>query len=221
MMNFQSQVCSAALLALLLLAGCAKKKPSAATPVPPRVGQTETGIASWYGEPYHGRRAANGEIYDMEQLTAAHRTLPFHTWVRVLNLTNSKSVEVRITDRGPFIEGRIIDLSRAAARQIEMIGPGIVPVRVTVIANGPPPPASGVFAVQAGVFNRERRARRLKQALEKRYDPVVVVPRPGSTREWQVLVGRESTHESAVALASQIRKVSGQALVIRWDEVHP
>lgn len=221
-MNFRSQACSAALLALLLLAGCAKKKPSAATPAPPRLGQIETGIASWYGEPYHGRRAASGEIYHMEQLTAAHRTLPFHTWVRVLNLTNNKSVEVRITDRGPFIEGRIIDLSRAAARQIEMIGPGIVPVRVTVIANGLPPAAAGVFAVQAGVFNRERRARRLKQALEKRYDPVVVAPRPGSAREWQVLVGREPTQESAAALAAQVRKVSGQAaLVVRWDEAHP
>ena len=82
---------------------------------------TETGIASWYGYPYHGRRAANGEIYDMEKLTAAHRTLPFGTWVRVTNLTNSKTVDVRITDRGPFIDGRIIDLSKAAAREIDQV----------------------------------------------------------------------------------------------------
>ena len=83
----------------------------------------ETGIASWYGIPYHGRRAANGEIYDMNQLTAAHRTLPFGTMVRVTSETNGKSVTVRITDRGPFIDGRIIDLSREAAKRIDMLGP--------------------------------------------------------------------------------------------------
>ena len=90
---------------------------------------TETGIASWYGHPYHGRIAANGERYDMEQLTAAHRTLPFDTWVRVVNLLNEKAVDVRITDRGPFVDGRIIDLSRAAARAIDVIGPGTAKVR--------------------------------------------------------------------------------------------
>ncbi|MCS6954662.1 MAG: septal ring lytic transglycosylase RlpA family protein, partial [Bryobacteraceae bacterium] len=97
-----------------LLAACAKKKtpPLPAAPVP---GWTETGIASWYGRPYHGRRAASGEIYDMEQLTAAHRTLPFGTWVLVRNLDNQRTVTVRIHDRGPFVEGRIVDLSRAAA----------------------------------------------------------------------------------------------------------
>ena len=98
-----------------------------------RIGATETGIASWYGVPYHGRRAASGEIYDMEQLTAAHRTLPFDTWVEVTNLDNGKHVDVRITDRGPFVDGRIIDLSRAAARQIDMLGPGIARVRLKVI----------------------------------------------------------------------------------------
>ena len=121
-----------ALLAAPLLAiSCAKKK-SVRVPVTPRVGALETGIASWYGNPYHGRRAAGGEIYDMEKLTAAHRTLPFNTWVEVTNLTNGKKVRVRITDRGPFVGGRIIDLSRAAAREIEMIGPGIAPVRIEV-----------------------------------------------------------------------------------------
>jgi len=117
----------------LLLAGCAHKKHARIPPPPaaprapaaaPQIGSTETGIASWYGYPYHGRPAADGEIYDMEQLTAAHRTLPFQTWVRVFNLDNSKTVDVRITDRGPFIDGRIIDISRAAARTIDMVGPG-------------------------------------------------------------------------------------------------
>src|SRR5205807_888101 len=102
------------------------------TPPPPLT--TEMGIASWYGYPFHGRAAANGEIYDMEKLTAAHRTLPFGTWVRVTNLGNNKTVDVRITDRGPFIAGRIIDLSHAAAQTVELIGPGIAQVRLDVIS---------------------------------------------------------------------------------------
>src|SRR5271157_2517448 len=126
-----------ALLAVLL-AGCAHRRrtsrrvpppPPPAPPVSSSPVYRETGIASWYGHPYHGRPAADGEIYDMETLVAAHRTLPFQTWVRVVNLKNDKSVEVRIIDRGPFIDGRIIDLSHAAARALEIIGPGTAPVR--------------------------------------------------------------------------------------------
>src|ERR1051325_12212445 len=106
-----------AVAAWVFLSSCGGKKrvPVAAGA---RLGSTQTGVASWYGYPYHGRRAANGEIYDMEKMTAAHRTLPFNTWVRVRNLTNNKTVDVRINDRGPFYDGRIIDLSHAAARSI-------------------------------------------------------------------------------------------------------
>ena len=93
----------------------------------------QVGIASWYGDPYHGRKAANGEIYDMNTFTAAHKSLPFETWVRVKNLSNNKTTEVRITDRGPFVAGRIIDLSRASATQIELIRPGTAKVRIQVI----------------------------------------------------------------------------------------
>src|SRR5258708_4046499 len=119
-----------------LFTGCAHKR---RVPVAkaPRIGSNESGIASWYGIPYHGRRAANGEIYDMEKLTAAHRTLPFDTWVRVKNLTNNKTVDVRIQDRGPFVDKRIIDLSRAAAQQINMIRPRTPTRALTLI----PPPA--------------------------------------------------------------------------------
>ena len=111
-----------------------KKKVSLPPPKPARVGESEAGIASWYGHPYHGRRTSNGEVYDMNKMTAAHLRLPFNTWVRVTSLKNRRSVDVRITDRGPFIKGRIIDLSRAAAKQIHMIGPGTAKVRVKVIA---------------------------------------------------------------------------------------
>src|SRR4051812_25069768 len=93
---------------------------AAVEPSPEGSRDVETGVASWYGYPVHGRTAADGEVYRVEKLTAAHRTLPFNSWVRVVNLTNDQAVEVRITDRGPFIDGRVIDLSQAAARAISM-----------------------------------------------------------------------------------------------------
>ena len=123
------------ILSLALLTGCARKTsahvPSSVKPAP--IGATETGIASWYGPEYNGRHSANGEVFDMQKLTAAHRTLPFDTWIEVTNLANQKRVEVRITDRGPFVNGRIIDLSLAAAREIDMVTAGIVKVRIKVI----------------------------------------------------------------------------------------
>jgi rare lipoprotein A len=91
------------------------------------------GLASWYGNEYHGRRTASGEIFDEEAMTAAHRELPFGAIVQVTNLTNGKSVRVRINDRGPFVRGRVIDLSKGAARKIGMLNDGVVPVRLDVL----------------------------------------------------------------------------------------
>jgi len=124
-----------AIFLLLFAAGCAKKQPAPAA-ITVKPGWHETGIASWYGQPYHGRRSADGSVYDMEKMTAAHPMLAFGTRVKVERLDNHKSVEVRITDRGPFKEGRIIDLSRAAARALDMIGPGTARVRITVLKPG-------------------------------------------------------------------------------------
>ena len=100
-------------------------------------GAVETGYASWYGGKFQGRLTANGEIFDTNKLTAAHRTLDFNTVVKVTNLTNGKSVEVRINDRGPFVDDRIIDLSRAAAAAIDMVGAGIAPVEVRIVRRPP------------------------------------------------------------------------------------
>jgi len=94
---------------------------------------SEKGIASWYGKPFHGRQTANGERYDMTKMTAAHRTLPFDVVVRVTNLDNGRSIKVRINDRGPFVDGRIIDLSRAAAKKLDLYRPGTGPVRIEVV----------------------------------------------------------------------------------------
>ncbi|HUA60277.1 MAG TPA: septal ring lytic transglycosylase RlpA family protein [Verrucomicrobiae bacterium] len=119
--------------AAFALAGCAHKQRTALPAIPVKIGHVETGIASWYGKPYDGRPTASGEIYDMEAMVAAHKTMPFQTWVRVYNLSNQKTVDVRITDRGPFVKGRIIDLSHAAAMAIDMVGPGTAKVRLVVI----------------------------------------------------------------------------------------
>jgi rare lipoprotein A len=149
------QALALGVLALLAPAACRKKRksahmPHAPTPARPRpkIGWTETGVASWYGIPYHGRQAANGEIYNMNELTAAHRTLPFGAIVKVTSLVSSVSVTVRITDRGPFVGDRIIDLSRQAARQIDMIGPGIMKVRLQVVDYGPPRIAGAKRVIQ-------------------------------------------------------------------------
>jgi len=212
----------AAALAALVASGCAHKK-HARLPAPsvvPRPGYTETGVASWYGHPYHGRPAANGEIYDMETMVAAHRTLPFDTWVRVLNLTNQKSVEVRIIDRGPFVRERIIDLSHAAARAIDMIGPGTARVRLEVIR--PPGTAEpALFAVQVGAFAERSNAERLRAQMAARYGTARLVQRSGNPDLWRVLVGSESTEDGATALAARIRGDSSATtagFVVRIDQ---
>ena len=207
-----------ATLAIALFAsGCAKKKKPAIAKAA-RIGATEQGIASWYGYPYHGRAAANGEIYDMEKLTAAHRTLPFGTWVEVANLENEKRVTVRITDRGPFVHGRIIDLSKAAARDIDMLGPGIAKVRLTVVSAPREVAAANLYAVQVGAFQDKRHAERLRRDLEKEYGPARLVLRSAKTPVWRVLVGEEPTMDAASGLAESLRSAGRDAFVVRLDE---
>jgi len=215
-------------LTAFLLQSCGKKKVAAAHPStapkpavnakPPKPGDTEVGMASWYGHPYHGRAAANGEIYDMEKLTAAHRTLPFNTWVRVENISNGKFVNVRIIDRGPFVDNRIIDLSHAAAQQIELIRPGVARVRVVVITP-PPIDEAYLFAVQVGIFRSKENADSLQAQLQARYGAARVVAKPGGPPTWRVLVGQESSPEKAEALAVRVRGDISipEAFVVRLD----
>jgi rare lipoprotein A len=115
-------------------------------------GSSQTGLASWYGPDFHGKRTSNKEIYDMFDMTAAHQTLPFGTSVMVTNLDNGRAATVRINDRGPFVGNRIIDLSYAAARVLGMIGPGTVRVRLDVLRDVSPSPTSVAWSVQAGSF---------------------------------------------------------------------
>jgi rare lipoprotein A len=205
----------------LVLLSCGEKRTVRAA-VPPPVNGVEVGMASWYGHPYHGRAAASGEIYDMEQFTAAHRTLPFGTLVRVVNLANEKSVDVRINDRGPFAGDRIIDLSRAAARAIDLIGPGTARVRLEVM-QAPAMATPGYFAVQVGAFQYRANAERLRAKMETRYGSAHLVLRPGDPALWRVLVGRATTLDGAGALAARIRAEQdaklGQPFVVRDDAI--
>lgn len=213
--------------AFALLAACAKKKRPSSAGAPrakrssPAVkpGWKEEGIASWYGDPYHGRRAANGEVYDMEKLTAAHRTLPFETWVRVENLANGKEVNVRITDRGPFIDRRIIDLSRAAARKIDLLGPGTARVRIEVIRAPESEAASeGGFAVQVGAFREKRRAEETARRMRGQHGESRLVEREGQGTVYRVLVGRFPERLGAEELAARLRPEFPSAFVVRCDD---
>ncbi len=177
-------------------------------PAPPvEEGWTEKGIASWYGEPYHGRRTASGEIYDMHQLTAAHKTLAFGSLVKVTRRDTGAGVKVRINDRGPFIEGRIIDLSYAAAKKIDLDVDGVAPVTIKVVgrADTPrkqPPPieeAESCFWVQVGAFGDVSNARLVETELERggREQAVVL---EGTDGLWRVRLGpfvREKDAEKA------------------------
>ena len=185
--------------------------------------QGEEGLASWYGHPFHGRSTSSGETYNMYDLTAAHRTLPFGVRVRVHDLENGQSVEVRINDRGPFIEGRIIDLSYAAAQAIQMVGSGTALVRLEILNPGAiPGPAAepGVYAVQVGAFKDRSNAERLKARLESQFGPVVIQSFDrGDGLFHRVLVGRETTEDSARALAAQLSEagLATETFVVRLN----
>ncbi len=187
-------------------------------PPPAPVGYTEEGKASWYGNPFNGRHSSNGEIYDMHKLTAAHRTLPFETMVRVTNLNNGKITTVRITDRGPFVDNRIIDLSLAAAQEIESVGPGVVPVRLEVLGNVDV--TAGFFTVQVGAFRDRSNAERLRDRLSSSYTPIFIqqYDSPDGTF-YRVRVGKISGEEAAHGFGEQLRAKEGfTPFVVRLDE---
>jgi len=209
-------LCLPLLVLLALAPGCGKKRRAVRAPSPPAIGAGETGVASWYGHPYHGRASASGEIYDMEKLTAAHRTLPFGAVVRVRNLDNDRTVEVRINDRGPFAQGRIVDLSRAAAREIRMLGPGVAKVRLTLIAL-PAKTAPAYYAVQTGAFRERANADRQRALMAKQFGSARLLIRNADPPLWRVVVGRESTQEGAAALAGRIAIDHGPTFIVRVE----
>jgi len=208
--------------ALALASSCAKPRTAKSIPAAPqlaprkvRLGEVERGVASWYGEPYHGRRAANGEVFDMGALTAAHRTMPFGTWLRVDNETNRKSVNVRVIDRGPFVQGRVIDLSRRAAEEISMIGPGLAPVKLTVISP-PPGQVREEYGVQLAAWADRERSEALRRQLLKHADPVRVLPDNGAPRLYRVVAGAGNKDDAKLLLA-RLQRAGYRGFVLRLD----
>ncbi len=136
---------------------------------------TETGWASWYGPSYNKRKAANGEVYDMNGMTAAHRTLPLNSIARVTNLQTGHSELLRITDRGPFVNDRIIDLSRTAAQKLDVFRPGTAKVKIEVLESPAPIDRGGRWCVQIGAFKNPEDATALKEKLTRRYHTAKVL----------------------------------------------
>lgn len=178
---------------------------------PPRPAQT--GVASWYGADFHGRPTSSREVYDMYDMTAAHPSLPLGTWVQVTNLDNGRSITVRVNDRGPFVRGRIIDLSYAAARVLGMIGPGTAPVRLEVLGRAPGSRGEPAFAVQVGSFASRRNAEDLRRELRRSYPPVEVTTykTPGGTY-FRVRI-KAPSRAAAEALAARLA-AEGRAVLI-------
>jgi rare lipoprotein A len=179
-------------------------------PVPDAKGFRERGVASWYGSDFHGRKTSSGEVYDMYAMTAAHKTLPLGTYVRVRNLTNSKVIDVRVNDRGPFVEGRIIDLSYTGAKALGIVGPGTAPVEIMAlgmaagISDGKQTYVKmdyekGAFTIQVGAFLERANAERLKAELDETYKNAHIVSYfDGRNNFYRVRVGRCTTLGQAV-----------------------
>jgi rare lipoprotein A len=176
----------------------------------------ETGLASWYGP--SGHHAADGSVYDGNSMTAAHKTLPLGTTVRVTNLVNGEQVIVKITDRGPFAHGRVLDLSEAAAKQIDLYRMGVAKVKVEAYIS-PTASAAGKWCVQTGAFKSEEDALDLKAALQKRYAGAKVIEFPGATGYWVRINPTQPGRAEASAIADWIGTPDPQAVpyLVRVD----
>jgi len=190
-------------------------------PAPPAITKpvyTETGIASWYGPSFHSRHTSNGEIYDMNSFTAAHRTLPFNSMVRVTNASSGQSVVVRVTDRGPFVAGRVIDLSRAAAKQIDIERPGTARVQLEVLSSPVPIASGGRWALQIGGFHDAGDAAKMKNKLERRYGSAQVLQVAGATGDWWVRVRvADDDRRRAEEIARDNQTPQGGIYLVRLD----
>jgi rare lipoprotein A len=185
-------------------------------PVPDSKGFRERGLASWYGKDFHGKKTANGEIYDMHEMTAAHKTLPLGTYVKVVNLDNDMETQVRINDRGPFVRGRIIDLSYEAARRVGVVGPGTATVEISAVGQEvksasdrvvPVDYNTGNFTFQVGAFIDKTNAERLKNKLNEKYQNAhITVYDSGDRIYYRVRVGKCSDLSTAAEYEKLLAK---------------
>jgi len=195
-----------------------------------KVTSTEVGLASWYGPPYAGRKGADGKVYNQNAMTAAHLTLPMGTIVRVTNLTNNQSVVVKITDRGPFVRGRIIDLSLAAAKETGVYRAGVAKVRVEAFASAPVVATAaslggaskavvpgGRWCVQIGAFLTQEDAITLKNDLVRRYTTAKVIEFAGPTGHWVRINLKSPDKGTAQQVAESIHVPDAEPYLIRLD----
>jgi rare lipoprotein A len=187
-------------------------------PAATKVLVSETGLASWYGPPYHNRRGSNGEVYNMNAMTAAHRTFPLGSIVRVTNPKTGHSALVRITDRGPFIRGRILDLSLAAARKVDVVQPGVAEVKVELLQTPTAFDSGGKWAVQIGGFPDESAASKLADHLTRRYRTAKVQRFASPAGDWWIRVRvLDDDHDRAKKLAAETTTPDGGVFLVRLD----
>jgi rare lipoprotein A len=223
---------------LLLATGCHRQTARVAVPPPPetpapapsnlpepegdvasrkhsRPIYVETGMASWYAAPYQNRRSSNGEVYNMNALTAAHRTLPLNSIARITNVRTGRSAVVRITDRGPFITGRMLDLSLAAAKQVDVWRAGVAEVRLEVVQSPSPIDHGGRWCVQVGAFTDKAVAAHFKEKLQRRYPTANVLQFSGPTGDWiRVRVPEDDKHR-AERMLREASAPQGAAFLVR------
>lgn len=182
-----------------------------------RILYSEVGLASWYGPKFDGHRGANGKVYDEHAMTAAHRTLPLGSLIRVTDLANGRSAMMRVTDRGPFVPGRILDLSRAAANRLGMLRSGVARVRLDVYETPEPIEGGGRWCVQIGAFLRASTAKRLERQLAAEYESANVIEFASSTGHWIRIRPEDGNKAEAIAIVRHIRLTEGAAYLVRLD----
>ena len=178
---------------------------------------SEEGLASWYGPPYHNRKAANGQVFDQNAMTAAHRTLPLNSLIKVTNVQTGQSVVVRVTDRGPFVQGRVLDLSMASAKAAGVWRPGIAKVRIDVYQTPSAIAEGGRWCVQVGAFKNEDEAIKLRDHLLHKYHTANVIEFTGPTGHWVRIRPQADDKKKAFEIASELDPVEGNAYLVRLD----
>jgi len=178
---------------------------------------SEEGLASWYRAPYAGRRSANGQVFSDDSLTAAHRTLPMGSLITVTNLKTGQSSAMRITDRGPFVEDRFLDLTIASAKATGVYWHGSAPVRIDVYRTPKPINTGGRWCVQIGAFTSESKAKKLKAQLLDKYPDANVIEFPGEKSYWVRIRPQGDNREQAESIAHKLRPAEGEAYLTRLD----
>jgi rare lipoprotein A len=211
--------------------GAAPSARIAPTPVPPggvsaddldfvathRPLLSENGYATWYTAPYKGRKAANGQVFSDRALTAAHRTLPMGSLIKVTNLQTGQSSAMRITDRGPIVEDRVLDLTVASAKATGVYGVGLALVRIDVYRTPKPIERGGRWCVQIGAFHSEHKANKLKSQLLHKYPEANVIEFPGQDSYWVRIRPEGDNREEAELIAKRVRPAEGEAYLTRLD----